>query len=130
MLERLGGSTKRSRVGAARSRAPSGRQDRILEMQEQAGNAAVSSLLTAVTVQRAPGAQPAITFVIKKPGDTYTKQVGAYVGTTLQSPTVAVNNLDDICAYVTKLPAGTQFSTVRIVSHGQSDTGAVGMTPS
>src|SRR4051812_1350889 len=121
---------KRTRRQVNRTIARGGGHDRILEWQEQAGNAAVTSLLTAATVQRTPNSpQQAINFVIKKPNDQYTKDVTSYINTTMHSSSVTVNNLDDICAYVSKLPAGTQFNTVRIVSHGQTDIGGVGMTP-
>ncbi len=110
----------------------------LLLLQQQAGNRAVSALLQSIAVQRQPdpkstkagGATADVIFVIGRPGDKFIKDVKSYIGTTLSGTFVEVNNIDDICTHVSGLQAsGTKLKSIRIVSHGQTDIGGVGMTP-
>jgi hypothetical protein len=115
----------------------------ILELQRRVGNGAVSvALASAIAVQRddakttPPGkAQPGTTqdviFILRKPGDEYTKGMAAYVRTTLKGQVFKeVANIEEIAAYASALSAkGIKLSAVRIIGHGQRSVGGVGMTP-
>ena len=125
---------------APTTHAPTGRRTTtgLLLLQKQAGNRAASALLKSIAVQRQPGpkstkaggATADVIFVIGKPGDKFIKDVKDYIGTTLSGAFVEVNNIDDICKHVAGLQAnGTKLKSIRIVSHGQTDIGGVGMTP-
>lgn len=71
-----------------------------------------------------------VVFVIRKDKDKYIKDVKDYIGTTLSGTYVEVDNIDDICKHVSGLQAsGTKLKSIRIVSHGQTNIGGVGMTP-
>jgi hypothetical protein len=107
---------------------------RILDLQRSAGNAAVAALLGDPVVQRdePTGAKTIdVIFIIAKPGDQFTKDMTAYVKSTLQGQAYReVANIEDICEEATKLAAaGTKLRKVRLVSHGQTVQGGVGMTP-
>jgi hypothetical protein len=109
----------------------------LLHLQQRAGNKAVSAALGRLAVQRQPdpkakpaGATGDVTFVIRKDKDKYIKDVEDYIKTTLSGSFVEVDNLEDICRHVAGLQRnGTKLRSVRIVSHGQTDIGGVGMTP-
>ena len=113
----------------------------LLGLQQLAGNRAVASMLAGATVQRdepsnPPPKPPArksieLIFIIRKPDDRFTKDMTAYVKMTLKGHEYReVANIEDICAEATKLAAqGITLSKVRIVGHGQSVQGGVGMTP-
>lgn len=114
----------------------------ILELQRGAGNVAVSvALAGAIAVQRddakttpqskaAPATQDVI-FILRKPGDEYTKGMAEYVRTTLKGQAFKeVANIEEIAAYTSALSAkGIKLSAVRIIGHGQRSIGGVGMTP-
>lgn len=115
---------------------------RLLGLQRLAGNSAVASLIGDATVQRddkpsgqAPnppaGKSIELIFIIRKPNDQFTKDMTDYVKTTLKGHEYReVANIEDICAEATKLAAqGITLSKVRIVGHGQTVQGGVGMTP-
>jgi hypothetical protein len=112
----------------------------LLGLQRLAGNAAVTSLIAHPTVQRddTPPVNPQggaksidLIFIITKPNDRYTKDMTDYVKNTLKGQAYrVVTNIEDICAEASKLSAqGITLSKVRIVSHGQTVIGGVGMTP-
>jgi len=114
----------------------------IMELQRRAGNGAVSvALASAIAVQRddaktpPPGKSPQSTqdviFILRKPGDEYTKGMAEYVRTTLKGQAFKeVANIEDIAAYASALSAkGIKLSAVRIIGHGQRSIGGVGMTP-
>jgi hypothetical protein len=117
--------------------------DSLLAYQQLAGNAAVASLVAGGTVQRddtspKPSVKPQggaktidLIFIITKPKDRYTKDMIDYVKNTLKGQEYrVVTNIEDICAEASKLSAqGITLSKVRIVSHGQTVIGGVGMTP-
>ena len=127
------------------NRAPSSRAEpgTLLAIQQLAGNAAVASLVGGATVQRDdkpsnPPVKPQggaksidLIFIITKPNDRYTKDMTDYVKNTLKGQEYrVVTNIEDICAEASKLSAqGITLSKVRIVSHGQTVIGGVGMTP-
>ena len=110
-------------------------------LQRLAGNAAVASLIVDPIVQRdetpageAPkpaGGSITLTFIIGRPNDQFTKDMTEYVKTTLKGEQYReVANIEDICDEATKLAAqGVRLARVRIVSHGQTVQGGVGMTP-
>jgi hypothetical protein len=106
----------------------------LLGLQHLVGNAAVASLIGGATVQRddKPGGKSIeIIFIIRKPNDQFTKDMTDYVKTTLKSQEYReVANIEDICSEATKLASqGITLSKVRIVGHGQTVQGGVGMTP-
>jgi len=114
----------------------------LVDLQRLAGNAAVTAVLADPSVQRddadskggtPPPAADAIdvVFVIQRPGDQYTKDLNAYVKSTLKGDVfVAVANLQEICEQASKLTAGgKKLRKIRFASHGQTVTGGVGMTP-
>jgi len=91
-------------------------------------------------VQREPDDKPPaggagksveVIFIIRKPNDRYTEDMTDYVKTTLKGQTYReVANVEEICASVSTIAAtGVKLSKVRIVSHGQTNIGGVGMTP-
>jgi hypothetical protein len=109
----------------------------LLGLQQLAGNRAVASMLAGATVQRdEPSKPPAgksieLIFIIRRPNDPFTKDMTDYVRMTLKGHEYReVANIEDICAEATKLAAqGITLSKVRIVGHGQSVQGGVGMMP-
>lgn len=114
----------------------------LVDLQRLAGNAAVAAALTNPSVQRddaeSKGGTPPpsadaidVVFVIQRPGDQYTKDLNAYVKSTLKGDVfVAVANLQEICEQASKLTAGgKKLRKIRFASHGQTVTGGVGMTP-
>ena len=119
----------------------------ILGLQRSAGNLAVSAALTtalttALTVQRddptttpvgkgRSGPTQDVIFILRKPGDEYTKGMAEYVRTTLKGQAFKeVANIEAIAAYASALSAkGIKLSAVRIIGHGQRTIGGVGMTP-
>jgi hypothetical protein len=114
----------------------------ILELQRGAGNVAVSAALANATiVQRddvkttppgkAQSATQDVIFILRKPGDEYTKGMAEYVRTTLKGQAFKeVANIEEIAAYASALSAkGIKLSAVRIIGHGQRSIGGVGMTP-
>ena len=114
----------------------------ILELQRSAGNGAVSvALAGGMAVQRddakvpPPGKSPQATqdviFILRKPGDEYTKGMAEFVRTTLKGQAFKeVANIEEIAAYAAALSAkGIKLSAVRIIGHGQRSIGGVGMTP-
>jgi hypothetical protein len=110
----------------------------VLGLQRLVGNAAVASLLVGATVQRddkpAPGSggkSIELIFILRKPNDQFTKDMTDYVKNTLKGQEYReVANIEEICAEATKLASqGITLSKVRIVGHGQTNIGGVGMTP-
>jgi len=123
----------------------------LLQLQHEAGNAAGAAILdrmvTRTAVQRDPDDGPTagggaaagaagsgpidIIFIIGKPNDGYTAGMTEYAKTTLKGQVHReVGNLEDICAIAGEYAKqGVKFRTVRIVSHGQTNIGGVGMTP-
>ncbi len=107
----------------------------LLLLQRHAGNKAVTALLEGNAVQRQPGPKQSggatdVIFVIRRDKDKFIKDVKDYVGTTLSGTFVEVDNIEDICKHVAGLQAsGTKLKSIRIVSHGQTNIGGVGMTP-
>jgi hypothetical protein len=103
----------------------------VLALQRAAGNGAVASLL----VQRddAGGTKRSmhLTFIVRKDGDVFTKDMKEYVQTTLRGEEFReVDNVEDICAIASDLSKqGITLSGVNIVAHGQTNVGGVGMTP-
>ncbi len=128
-------------VGPNRAPSPATTPDGLLGLQRLAGNAAVASLVADAFVQRDDTPKPAdakptgksieLIFIIRKPNDQYTKDMTDYVKTTLKGQEYReVANIEEICAEATKLAAqGLSLSKVRIVGHGQTVIGGVGMTP-
>jgi hypothetical protein len=112
----------------------------LLRLQRLAGNAAVASLIAGDMVQRddtqldkpQPGAKSIeLIFILRKPNDQFTQDMTDYVKNTLKGHEYReVANIEDICAEATKLASqGITLSRVRIVGHGQTNIGGVGMTP-
>ncbi len=102
----------------------------------------MASLVAAATVQRdetttdkpvagAGGKSIELIFILTKPNDQFTKDMTDYVKNTLKGHAYReVANIEEICAEATKLASqGITLSKVRIVGHGQTNIGGVGMTP-
>ena len=114
-----------------------GRLAGLLELQRWAGNAAVSAVVNdAVQRDETGGGKPAgavvdVIFIIRKPNDRFTQDMTAYVKTTLRGHVFReVANLEDICAEAAAIAAaGNKIGRVRLVGHGQTVIGGVGMTP-
>jgi hypothetical protein len=72
-----------------------------------------------------------LTFIIRKPDDPFIQQETSLQTTTRHGEqSIEVDNLDDICAQAAAITKnGTQFQHLRIVTHGQSNIGGIGMTP-
>lgn len=72
-----------------------------------------------------------LTFIIRKPGDKFIQDETSYQTTTRHGEQyIEVDNLDDICAQAAAITkSGTQFQHIRVVTHGQSNIGGIGMTP-
>ena len=77
-----------------------------------------------------PAAGGRITFVLRAPDDSYTKDVTDYVKNTLNEQVVEVDNIQEAAEYVAKYSKEhkTKVSEIRIVAHG-STTGGIKMTP-
>ena len=114
----------------------------IVDLQRLAGNAAVAAAIGQSWVQRddaeskggTPPPSPGtidVVFVIQRPGDQYTKDLNAYVKSTLKGDVfVAVENLQEICEQASKLAAGgKKLRKIRFASHSQTVTGGIGMRP-
>jgi hypothetical protein len=71
-----------------------------------------------------------ITFVLRAPDDTYTKDVTDYVRNTLKDQVVEVDNLQEAAEYLEKYAKvnKTKVNEVRLIGHG-STTGGIKMTP-
>ncbi len=72
-----------------------------------------------------------LTFIIRRPDDKFIQDETSYQTTTRHGEQyIEVDNLDDICAQAAAITKnGTQFQHLRIVTHGQSNIGGIGMTP-
>src|SRR5664280_2178632 len=140
-VRRAPDDTTRPASGAVREARPL-HPATIAELQRGAGNVAVSAALANATiVQRddvkttppgkAPSATQDVIFILRKPGDEYTKGMAEYVRTTLKGQAFKeVANIEEIAAYASALSAkGIKLSAVRIIGHGQRSIGGVGMTP-
>lgn len=81
--------------------------------------------------QPAASVSDTLTFIIRRPGDKFIQDETSYQTTTRHDEQyIEVDNLDDICAQAAAITKnGTQFQHLRIVTHGQSDIGGIGMTP-
>jgi hypothetical protein len=132
------GTRRRSTSESAPSRSQAPDPGGLLRLQGLAGNAAVTGVMAPPTIQRddpagkgGTGKSIEIIFIIRKADDKFTEDMTQYVKTTLQGQEHReVNNLEDICAAATALAAkGVTLSRVRIVGHGQTNVGGVGMTP-
>ena len=108
-VSRVRDAAPRPSFGAVREARPLDPAN-ILELQRRAGNGAVSvALAGAIAVQRddaktpPPGKSPQTTqdvvFILRKPGDEYTKGMAEYVRTTLKGQAFKeVANIEDIAA--------------------------------
>jgi hypothetical protein len=129
--------SRRGADGRDRAMKPSADGGLLLGMQRAAGNAAVAALLGTPTVQRDdPSPRPAtgpieLIFIIRKPNDKFTEGMTEYVKTTLKGHEYReVANVEEMCTAAAQLKAaGVSLSRVRIVGHGQTSVGGVGMTP-
>ena len=110
----------------------------MLDLEQQAGNAAVKAVVGERVVQRdetgrgaKPGAVVDVIFIIRKPNDRYTQDMTEYVKTTLRGHQYReVANIEEICAAADAIAtAGNKIGRIRLVGHGPSVVGAVGMTP-
>jgi hypothetical protein len=114
----------------------------LVDLQRLAGNGAVATVVAGADVQRDDAESkgtanpPAagtidVVFVIQKPNDQFTKDMSAYVKSTLRSDVyVEVANVQEICEKAAALTAGgKKLRKIRFASHGQTVTGGVGMTP-
>jgi hypothetical protein len=137
-----GSTTREPTIGTLGPRGLAAEPSGLLGLQRLAGNAAVTSLLAHGIVQRddkspdtttkaSGGKSIELIFIIRKPNDQYTKDMTDYVKTTLKGQEFReVANVEDICAEGAKLASqGISLSKVRIVGHGQTVIGGVGMTP-
>ncbi len=114
-----------------------GRLAGLLDLQRRAGNAAVSAVVNyAVQRDETGGGKPAgavvdVIFIIRKPNDRFTQDMTAYVKSTLRGHMFReVANIEDICAEAAAIAAaGNKIGRVRLVGHGQTVIGGVGMTP-
>jgi hypothetical protein len=72
-----------------------------------------------------------VIFILRKRDDRYTEGMTKYVRTTLQGHEYKeIANIEEISAYARELAAkGVKPSEVRIIGHGQTTIGGVGMTP-
>lgn len=72
-----------------------------------------------------------LTFIIRRPGDKFIQDETNYQTTTRHGERyIEVDNLDDICAQAAAITKnGAQFQHLRIVTHGQTNIGGIGMTP-
>jgi hypothetical protein len=139
LARRTAGSGDRGH-STARLPAPArgtGRHADLLTLQQQAGNAAVTGVVNERVVQRdEQGGKPGggvvdVIFIIRKPNDRYTADMTNYVKTTLHGHLFReVANIDEICAEAAAIAAaGNKIGRVRLVGHGQTVIGGVGMTP-
>ena len=105
----------------------------LIELQRQAGNAAVGTVVQRdETGGPKPGAAPMdVIFIIRRPNDQFTKDMTNYVTTTLKGHEYReVANIEEICAAAAAIAAsGRKIGRVRLVGHGQTVIGGVGMTP-
>jgi len=140
LARRTAGGGDRGRTTAPPRPAAGGPQTRrfadLLELQQRAGNAAVTAVVAERVVQRDEQAKPGggvvdVIFIIRKPNDQFTADMTNYVKTTLRGHLYReVANIDEICAEAAAIAAaGNKIGRVRLVGHGQTVIGGVGMTP-